>query len=299
MRPPSAAAVRSSTFHGLDSASLTNIATGNEALGSFANGYGLAGLSLQPINISEEKLPPFGHSAAHLRLLNALPDSVPPTANGSHHASSASSDKDWQSPALSTGSDPTFGQLNNSSSQIHATASSTSSTASSLPSPVPNSSTPNGGFAGTLSNSSQNAILPRPGLRTVGSSENFARRIRSASMLRRAEEQHENMSKGGLQPSRPPQPNGNLSGQLQQQQQLHQQQQHQQQHGQYPPYLQGQYQQQQFSYGHDPNQSDMGRYRRASSPRQRSTSMTNLNGGHSAGHSVIMIPAKKVFERQC
>ncbi|GJJ78072.1 hypothetical protein EMPS_10431 [Entomortierella parvispora] len=283
LRPPSAAAVRSSTFHGLDSAPLTNIAIGNEALGSFANGYGLSGLSIQPINISEEKLPPFGHSAAHLRLLNALPDTAPPTANGFHQGSSTSSEKDGQSPALSTSGDPTFGQMNNASSQTHATASSASSTASSVPSPVPNSSTPGGGFAATMSNASQNAVLPRPGLRTVGSSENFARRIRSASMLRRAEEQQENMSKSGFQPSRPPQPNGNLLGQTQQQQQ----------HGQYQSYLQGQYQQQQFSYGHDPNQSDMGRYRRASSPRQRSTSMTNLNGGHSAGHSVIMIPAKK------
>jgi hypothetical protein len=66
------------------------------------------------------------------------------------------------------------------------------------------------------------------------------------------------------------------------------------QHGQYQSHHPGQYQQQQqqqqYSYGHDPNQADMGRYRRASSPRQRSTSMTNLNGGQ----SVIMIPAKKV-----
>jgi len=90
-------------------------------------------------------------------------------------------------------------------------------------------------------------------------------------MLKRTDDQ--DGAKAGFQSSRPPQ-----GGQQQASQSLSQQQQQQQQ-------------QPQYSYGsHEPSPTDISRYRRASSPRRRSISMTNLNGGL----SVIMIPPKKV-----
>ncbi|KAF9935217.1 hypothetical protein FBU30_006302 [Linnemannia zychae] len=238
LRPPSAASVRSSTFHGLDSNPTTNISHGSDNHSSFtglhANSFGglssnMAALSTQPINVSEEKLPPFGHSPAHLRMINALPDSNAPSTNGVHRGSLTMSDKDGFSPASSVNSDMGSGSHNSGSLPTHGASSSSSSASSVSSASLPNSATINGSFSVTASGSGSNSgvVMARPGLRTVGSSENFARRIRSASMLRRGEEQ-ENMSK------------------------------------------------------------DINRYRRASSPRRRSISMTNLNG-----LSVIMIPPKK------
>ncbi|KAF8953969.1 hypothetical protein BGZ46_003098 [Entomortierella lignicola] len=280
MRPPSAAAVRSSTFHGLDSGPMTSqsVESVNNTSTPFTAGIstGLTALGMQPINISEEKLPPFGHSAAHLRMINALPDSSSVAAHDKHRGSITSSDKDGMSPASSAGSDPTFGQLHSSSLPNHAASLSSSSGSTVSSASASNSATTNGSFP--VSNPGPPvAVLGRPGLRTVGSSENFARRIRSASMLRRNDDQ-DGFAKGGFQPSRPP-----FSGQPGQQ-------------GQQPTPPQGHYhqhpgyQQQQYSYALEPNTNDFHRYRRASSPRRRSISMTNLNGGL----SVIMIPPKKV-----
>lgn len=286
IRPPSAASVRSSTFHGLDSGPMTNTSHGSESnnhsgiTGSFATSFGglssnMAALSMQPINISEEKLPPFGHSPAHLRMINALPDSNAPSMNGVHRGSITTSEKDGFSPASSVNGDGAPGSHH--SGPNHGASSSSSSASSVSSASLPNSAAINGSFgvAGSSSGPGPNSgvVMARPGLRTVGSSENFARRIRSASMLRRTEEQ-ENISKGAFQPSRPPQATGAPPGQ-QQSMQHYQQQQH-------------QHQQQQYSYNHEPGTADISRYRRASSPRRRSISMTNLNG-----LSVIMIPPKK------
>ena len=289
IRPPSAASVRSSTFHGLDSGPTTNISHGSDSnnhsgiTGSFGTSFGglssnMAALSIQPINISEEKLPPFGHSPAHLRMINALPDSNAPSMNGVHRGSITMSEKDGFSPASSVNGDGATGSHH--SGPNHGASSSSSSASSVSSASLPNSAAINGSFGVTGSGSgpgpNPGVVMARPGLRTVGSSENFARRIRSASMLKRTEEQ-ENISKGTFQPSRPPQATGLPPGQ-QQPMQHYQQQQH-------------QYQQQQYSYNHEPGSADISRYRRASSPRRRSISMTNLNG-----LSVIMIPPKKVSE---
>jgi hypothetical protein len=230
---------------------------------------------MQPINISEEKLPPFGHSPAHLRMINALPDNGSPSMNGVHRGSITMSDKDGFSPASSVNGDGASGSHH--SGPNHGASSSSSSASSASSASLPNSVAINGSFGVTGPGPTPGVVMARPGLRTFGSSENFARRIRSSSMLRRTEEQ-ENMSKGTFQPSRPPQATGAPSGQ-QQPMQHYQQQQH-------------QHQQQQYSYNHEPGSSDISRYRRASSPRRRSISMTNLNG-----LSVIMIPPKKVSER--
>ncbi|KAG0205229.1 hypothetical protein BGX33_008028 [Mortierella sp. NVP41] len=282
IRPPSAASARSSTFHGLDSTPTTNISHGSDnhssLSGSFVNSLAglsssMAALSMQPINISEEKLPPFGHSPAHLRMLNALPDNSAPSINGVHRGS-ITSDKDGFSPASSVNGDQASGSLHSGSVPNHGASSSASSVSSVSSASLPNSAAINGSFGVTGPGHNPGVVMARPGLRTVGSSENFARRIRSASMLRRTEEQ-ENMSKSAFQPSRPPQATGAPPGQQQPMQ--HYQQQHQHQH-----------QQQQYSYNHEPGSADIGRYRRASSPRRRSISMTNLNG-----LSVIMIPPKK------
>lgn len=253
MRPPSAAAMRSSTFHGTDT-----IYNENHALsGGIVSGLG--SLNLKPINVSEEKLPPFGHSAAHLRMINAMPEQT--NGYGSHHRGSITSERDGLSPASSIHSDQTFGQMSGAN-HVPPPASTSSVTSASMP----NSASSTG--------PSPSVVLARPGLRTVGSSENFNRRIRSASMMRRTDDQ--DGSKAGFQSSRPPQ-----GGQQQASQSLSQHQQQQQQ----------QQQQSQYSYGpHESSPTDFGRYRRASSPRRRSISMTNLNGGL----SVIMIPPKKV-----
>ncbi|KAK3839869.1 MAG: hypothetical protein J3R72DRAFT_175386 [Linnemannia gamsii] len=283
IRPPSAASVRSSTFHGLDSGPTTNITHGSEnnhnsIAGTFASSFGglssnMAALSMQPINISEEKLPPFGHSPAHLRMINALPDNNSPSMNGAHRGSLTMSDKDGFSPASSVNGDAASGSRHSGSVPNHGASSSSSSASSVSSASLPNSAAINGSFGVPGSGPNPGVVMARPGLRTVGSSENFARRIRSASTLRRNEEQ-ENMSKSSFQPSRPPQANGAPSGQ-QPPLQHYQQQQH-------------QHQSQQYSYNHEPGSSDISRYRRASSPRRRSISMTNLNG-----LSVIMIPPKK------
>ncbi|KAG0380538.1 hypothetical protein BGX24_007568 [Mortierella sp. AD032] len=287
IRPPSAASVRSSTFHGLDSGPTTNITHGSEnnhnsIAGTFASSFGglssnMAALSMQPINISEEKLPPFGHSPAHLRMINALPDNNSPSMNGAHRGSLTMSDKDGFSPASSINGDAVSGSRHSGSVPNHGASSSSSSASSVSSASLPNSAAINGSFGVPGSGPNPGVVMARPGLRTVGSSENFARRIRSASTLRRNEEQ-ENMSKSSFQPSRPPQANGAPSGQ-QPPLQHYQQQQH-------------QHQSQQYSYNHEPGSSDISRYRRASSPRRRSISMTNLNG-----LSVIMIPPKKVSKR--
>ncbi|KAG0318474.1 hypothetical protein BGZ97_003708 [Linnemannia gamsii] len=270
IRPPSAASVRSSTFHGLDSGPTTNISHGSDnnhsGTGPFATSFGglssnMAALSMQPINISEEKLPPFGHSPAHLRMINALPDNGSPSMNGVHRGSITMSDKDGFSPASSVNGDGASGSHH--SGPNHGASSSSSSASSASSASLPNSVAINGSFGVTGPGPTPGVVMARPGLRTFGSSENFARRIRSSSMLRRTEEQ-ENMSKGTFQPSRPPQATGAPSGQ-QQPMQHYQQQQH-------------QHQQQQYSYNHEPGSSDISRYRRASSPRRRSISMTNLNG---------------------
>ncbi|KAF9117675.1 hypothetical protein BGW39_001959 [Mortierella sp. 14UC] len=284
IRPPSAASVRSSTFHGLDSGPTTNISHGsdnnhNSATGTFANSFGglsssMAALSLHPINISEEKLPPFGHSPAHLRMINALPDNNSPSMNGVHRGSLTMSDKDGFSPASSVNGDGASGSHHSGSVPNHGASSSSSSASSVSSASLPNSAAINGSFGVPGSGPNPAVVMARPGLRTVGSSENFARRIRSASMLRRPEEQ-ENMSKGAFQPSRPPQANGTPPGQQQPLQHYQQQQHH--------------HQAQQYSYNHEPGSADISRYRRASSPRRRSISMTNLNG-----LSVIMIPPKKI-----
>ncbi|KAF9128963.1 hypothetical protein BGX30_014137 [Mortierella sp. GBA39] len=280
IRPPSAASVRSSTFHGLDSGPTTNISHGSDSsnhssiTGPFGTSFGglssnMAALSMQPINISEEKLPPFGHSPAHLRMINALPDNNAPSMNGVHRGSVTMSEKDGFSPASSVNGDGTTGSHH--SGPNHGASSSSSSASSVSSASLPNSAAINGSFGVTGSGSgpgpNPGVVMARPGLRTVGSSENFARRIRSASMLRRTEEQ-DNISKGAFQPSRPPQATGAPPGQQQPMQH---------------------YQQQQYSYNHEPGSGDISRYRRASSPRRRSISMTNLNG-----LSVIMIPPKKV-----
>ncbi|KAG0040212.1 hypothetical protein BGZ82_004457 [Podila clonocystis] len=259
MRPPSAAAMRSSTFHGTDTVYNENHA--------FSNGItsGLGALSLQPINVSEEKLPPFGHSAAHLRMINAIPDGQTNGYGG--HRGSITSERDGLSPASSIHSDQTFGQMSSGSGATHV-PSSASSTSSVTSASMPNSASSTG--------PSPSVVLARPGLRTVGSSENFARRIRSASMLRRTDDQ--DGTKAGFQASRPPQGGTPHGGHQQASQSFSQHQQQQQQ------------QQSQYSYGsHEPSPTDISRYRRASSPRRRSISMTNLNGGL----SVIMIPPKK------
>ncbi|KAF9110544.1 hypothetical protein BGX27_006204 [Mortierella sp. AM989] len=284
MRPPSAAAVRSSTFHGLDSVPIIGTAqsaaesTSNIST-SFANSItgissGLAALNMQPININEEKLPPFGHSAAHLRMINALPDNSSAPTHDKHRGSITSSDKDGMSPPSSVNSDPTFGQHHSSSLPNHAASLSSSSGSTASSTSVPNSVATNGNFSA----SGSGAVMARPGLRTVGSSESFARRIRSASMLRRNEDQ-DGFAKGGLQPSRPPHALAPFSGQQSQQPSVPLGHYHQ-----HPGY-----QQQQYSYAHEPNSADIHRYRRASSPRRRSISMTNLNGGL----SIILIPQKK------
>ncbi|KAG0002490.1 hypothetical protein BGZ80_001693 [Entomortierella chlamydospora] len=281
MRPPSATTVRSSTFHGLDSVPLVGNAQPVESVSNtsapFTTGIssGLALLSIQPINISEEKLPPFGHSAAHLRMINALPDnSSVPTPHDKHRGSITSSEKDGMSPASSVNSDPTFGQLHSSSLPNHTASLSSSSGSTVLSASAPSSVAANGSFSASGSGLGPGVVMSRPGLRTVGSSENFARRIRSASMLRRNEEQ-EGAVKGGHQPSRPPHSSGApFSGQQAQQPSLPLGHYHQ-----HPGY-----QQQQYSYAHEPNPADMHRYRRASSPRRRSISMTNL----------VLIPQKKV-----
>ncbi|CAO3570052.1 unnamed protein product [Mortierella alpina] len=304
MRPPSAAAVRSSTFHGIESAGATpstsvapsgEQSTNNASLtGSFSGSLagissGIAALGLQPINISEEKLPPFGHSPAHLKMLNVLADSAPMATSTSgstraHRGSvSTASERDGLSPASSVSSDPTFGQLNYPSNSLpnHHAASSSSSSAST--SSVSSASVANS----TGANQSPGHALSRPGLRSVGSSENFARRIRSTSMLR---QEQESLSKTGPHSGRAQaQQSGSFSGQ-QPPSSLQSHYQHNQQQQQHPGYQQ----QQQHSHAHahapEPNLTDISRYRRASSPRRRSISMTNLNGG---GLSVIMIPPKK------
>ncbi|KAG0034219.1 hypothetical protein BGZ81_005758 [Podila clonocystis] len=260
MRPPSAAAMRSSTFHGTDTVYNENHA--------FSNGItsGLGALSLQPINVSEEKLPPFGHSAAHLRMINVMPDGQT-SSYGGHHRGSITSERDGLSPASSIHSDQTFGQMSSGSGANHV-PSSASSTSSVTSASMPNSASSTG--------PSPSVVLARPGLRTVGSSENFARRIRSASMLRRTDDQ--DGTKASFQASRPPQGGTPHGGHQQASQSFSQHQQQQQQ------------QQSQYSYGsHEPSPTDISRYRRASSPRRRSISMTNLNGDL----SVIMIPPKK------
>ncbi|KAI7827961.1 hypothetical protein BC939DRAFT_76210 [Gamsiella multidivaricata] len=289
MRPPSAAAVRSSTFHGLESGSgmgsahsseSASSASGMSYTGSIAGiSSGIAALSMQPINISEEKLPPFGHSPAHLRMINALPDSAFSAAHDQHRGSITSSDKDGLSPGSNINSDPTFGQLSNPALTNHAISLSSSSTSSVSSASVSTPAAATGGFTTAGSGSGPGVVMARPGLRTVGSSENFARRIRSASMLRRNEEQ-EGISKSSFQSSRPPHVLGSFSAQQAQQPTLPQAHFHQ-----HPAYYQ-----QQYSYAHESNSADIHRYRRASSPRRRSISMTNLNGGL----SVIMIPPKKV-----
>ncbi|KAF9942050.1 hypothetical protein BGZ65_011690, partial [Modicella reniformis] len=287
MRPPSAAAVRSSTFHGLGSVPAFGVSQTNESTNSLPSSLGntIAGLSsgvvalgMQPINISEEKLPPFGHSPAHLRMLNGLPDN-PPTHTAMHEhnrGSITSSEKDGLSPALSVNSDPTFGQMHSSSLPNHNSSLSSSSASSVSSTSVPTSAPTNSGFGAAGPGPSPGAMA-RPGLRTVGSSENFARRIRSASMLRKNEDQ-EGQTKSGFQSSRP---HATVSYSAQQSQQPTVPQGHYHQH---PAY-----QQQQYSYTHEPHSTDIHRYRRASSPRRRSISMTNLNGGL----SFIMVPSKK------
>ncbi|KAG9066435.1 hypothetical protein KI688_001661 [Linnemannia hyalina] len=279
IRPPSATSVRSSTFHGLDSGPTTNISHGSDSnnhsgiTGPFGTSFGglssnMAALSMQPINISEEKLPPFGHSPAHLRMINALPDNNAPSMNGVHRGSVTMSEKDGVSPASSVNGDGATGSHH--SGPNHGASSSSSSASSVSSASLPNSAAISGSFgvtgSGSGSGPNPGVVMARPGLRTVGSSENFARRIRSASMLRRTEEQ-DNISKGAFQPSRPPQATGAPPGQQQPMQH---------------------YQQQQYSYNHEPGSADISRYRRASSPRRRSISMTNLNG-----LSIIMIPPKK------
>ncbi|KAF9188746.1 hypothetical protein BGZ51_000344 [Haplosporangium sp. Z 767] len=274
MRPPSAAAVRSSTFHGMEPTPSMATTHSNESSSSLAGSYsgsltgissGIAALGMQPINISEEKLPPFGHSPAHLKMLNVLPETITTPTSGSHRGSITNSDKEGFSPASSVNSDPTFGQMQTHSLPSHGASSSSSSASSMSSASVANSSATNGSIAAAGSTPGSGVVLPRPGLRTVGSSENFTRRIRSASTLKRNEEQ-EMYSKSGFHPSRPPQTPGGFPGQQ----------------------SQG-FQQQQYSYNHESGLTDMSRYRRASSPRRRSISMTNLNGGL----SVIMIPSKK------
>ncbi|KAG0205326.1 hypothetical protein BGX28_003034 [Mortierella sp. GBA30] len=308
MRPPSAAAVRSSTFHGMESTGATastihSVEQSNShgALpGSFTGSLagissGIAALGMQPININEEKLPPFGHSPAHLKMLNVLAD-IPPTsvstsspasANGVHRGSvSTVGEKDGFSPASSVNSEATFGQMSytsHSHPNYHAATSSSSSASSSLSSAsIANS---------TGTNQSPGSVLarPGPGLRTVGSSENFARRIRSTSVLK---QEQESQSKSAVHPGRaltqPTTSGGSLAGQQSHPSQQHpsaQQSHYQQHHTQH----QGYPQQQQSSYPPESSFGDMSRYRRASSPRRRSISMTNLNGGL----SVIMIPPKK------
>ncbi|KAG0328479.1 hypothetical protein BGZ99_005174 [Dissophora globulifera] len=289
MRPPSAAAVRSSTFHGMESVSALSPTQNGEHSMSSSYGGSLAGiaagmgaLSIQPINISEEKLPPFGHSAAHLRMINALPESASSiSTHDQPRGSPISSDKDGPSPGLSVNGDPTFGSLHGTQLVNHASSLS-SSTASSVASlSAANPLTTAGNASAAASVPGPGVTMARPGLRTVGSSENFAWRVRSGSMLRRNEEQ-EVFSKGGFQPSRPPHSVNSFSGQQVQQPTLPQGHYHQ-----HPGY-----QQQQYSYTQESGSSDMHRYRRASSPRRRSISMTNLNGGL----SMIMIPSKKVCE---
>jgi len=284
-RPPSAAAVRSSTFHGLGSASAIGVSQANDSVNSLPSlgntiaglSSGIAALGIHPINISEEKLPPFGHSAVHLRMINAHSDNITaPTATHEQHRGSITlSEKDGLSPASSANSDPTFGQMHSSSLPNHMSSLSSSSASSVSSSSVQNSATTNGfGAAGPAP--SPGVVMARPGLRTVGSSENFARRIRSASMLRRNEDQ-EGQTKSGFQSGRPPHGVGSYPGQQTQQPTVPQGHYHQ-----HPGY-----QQQQYSYAHEPHPSDMHRYRRASSPRRRSISMTNLNG-------LPVMPSKKV-----
>ncbi|KAI8360497.1 hypothetical protein B0O80DRAFT_205271 [Mortierella sp. GBAus27b] len=279
MRPPSAAAVRSATFHGISppygasqpNDSVTSLST---SLGSTIAGLsGIAALGVQPINISEEKLPPFGHSAAHLRMINALQDNVsaPTAIHEQHRASFTLSERDGLSPALN--GDPTFGQMHSSSLPNHMSSLSSSSGSSISSASVPNSAATTGSFGAAGPGPSPGVVMGRPGLRTVGSSENFARRIRSASMLKRGEDQ-EGQTKSGFQSSRPP-----YSGQQAQQPTIPQGHYHQ-----HPAY-----QQPQYPYSHEPHPTDIHRYRRASSPRRRSISMTNLNGGL----SFIMVPPSK------
>ncbi|KAF9436527.1 hypothetical protein BGZ76_003680 [Entomortierella beljakovae] len=284
MRPPSAAAVRSSTFHGLDSAPLIANTQSTEGTtnSSIANSItaissGLAALGMQPINISEERLPPYGQSAAHMRMINAYTDQPTVPAHEKHRGSITSSDKDILSPASSVSSDPASSQFHSSSLPNHPSLPPSSVVLTASPSLIPSSTAANGSYSASGSNTSAGSVMVRPGLRTVGSSENFARRVRSTSVLKKNEDQ--DLVKGGFQPSRPPHSFAAYSGQQ----------------GQQPTAPLGHYhqhpgyQQQQHSYTQETNAPDIHRYRRASSPRRRSISMTNLNGGLSA----VMIPPKK------
>ncbi|KAI1317159.1 hypothetical protein EDD11_008950 [Mortierella claussenii] len=283
MRPPSAAAVRSSTFHGLESAPATGVAQPVETSYSLSASLAsisseIAALGMQPININEEKLPPFGHSPAHLRMINALPDGPAAGNTDQYRSNISSNDKDGLSPASSVNSDPTFGQMHNTSLPNHASSLSSSSASSVSSMSMPNSVASSTALAAAGSGSGVVGAMTRPNLRTVGSSENFARRIRSTSVLKRNEDQ-EGSPKNTFQASRPPHSMTPFPSQQGQQPTIPQSHYHQ--------HLG--YQQQQYSYANEPTSTDIHRYRRASSPRRRSISMTNLNGGL----SVIMIPAKK------
>ncbi|KAG0230505.1 hypothetical protein BGW41_002507 [Actinomortierella wolfii] len=296
---------------------------------------GLNALSLQPINISEEKLPPFGHSPAHLRMLNVIPNSSETNAAANAQASPSSHLPSGTAGGVSMVHRGSIGSDRSEVGVVGAGADFTQSSRDSGASFGSRNSSHSGSAGGTAgaggggggafssigssgpqpsmpSTSSTSNVAPvplvRPGLRTVGSSENFARRIRSASLLRRTEEheaflrqQQQQQQAIGARPGGPASsplpplqlsssntygvssntsanddplhPHGSMQIQLQPTA---------------PAQLHPQFQYQQYSYSHDPSSSaEINRFRRASSPRRRSISMTNLNGG------LMLAPSKK------